>query len=50
MIERIRSFFRRRARANLEDELVRLRALRLSLTQQEFVLRGKLAVLEATSA
>lgn len=42
-------YLRRRRVAQLNDELARVRAVRLSMTQQEFALRGKLAVLEASA-
>lgn len=49
MIARLKSYLRRRRLARLEAELARVRALRLSMTQQEFALRGKLAVLQASA-
>lgn len=49
MIARLKAYLRRRHIARLEAELARVRALRMSMTQQEFALRGKLAVLEASA-
>lgn len=45
MIAALKQFLRRRRRAALEDEITRLRALRISLQQREMELRGRLAVL-----
>lgn len=48
MIARLKRYLRRRRLARIEAELARLRALRMSTTQQEFALRGKLAILQAS--
>lgn len=50
MIAKLKNYLRRRQRAKLEDELERLRELRTCLTQQEYYLRGRLAVLGAGCA
>lgn len=47
MIAAIKRFLRRRKVARLQDELTWLRLARWELTQQEFAVRGKLAVAEA---
>lgn len=47
MIARLKAYLRRRRLAHLAAELARVRALRMSMMQQEFALRGKLAVLES---
>lgn len=45
-IDRMEAYLRRRRIDRLAAELARVRALRMSMTQQEFALRGKMAVLE----
>lgn len=47
MYEKLKAYLRRRRIAHVEAEIKRVRALRMSMTQQEFDLRGELAVLEA---
>ena len=49
MIANIKRYLRRRRVAQLNDELTWLRVARMELTQREFALRGKLAVLEASA-
>lgn len=49
MIARLKTYLRRRRIERLAAELARVRALRLSMLQQEFALRGKLAVIEASA-
>jgi ABC-type proline/glycine betaine transport system ATPase subunit len=46
MFDRLKTYLRRRRIERLAAELARVRALRMSMTQQEFALRGKMAVLE----
>jgi hypothetical protein len=48
MIASFQRYLRRRRLARLEAELARVRAVRMSMTQQEFALRGKLAILQAS--
>lgn len=48
MIAAFNRYLRRRRVARLEAEIARVRALRMSMTQQEFALRGKLAVAQAS--
>lgn len=48
MIARLKSFLRRRKVARISDEIARVRAIRMDMTQKEFALRGKLAVAEAS--
>lgn len=50
MLEALNRFLRRRERAKLEDEIIRLRALRISLQQRENELRARLAVIGAGRA
>ncbi|MGZ3184394.1 MAG: hypothetical protein ACXU8N_18310 [Telluria sp.] len=49
MLAKLKTYLRRRRIALLEAELKRVRAVRMSMTQQEFALRGKLAVLEGSA-
>lgn len=46
-IVRLEGYLRQRRIERLGAELARVRALRMAMLQQEFALRGKLAVLEA---
>jgi hypothetical protein len=46
MFERLKAYLRRRRIERIAAELARVRAVRMSMTQQEFALREKLAVLE----
>lgn len=48
MIARLKLFLRRRKVARLQDEITRVRALRMLAQQHEFALRGKLAIAEAS--
>jgi hypothetical protein len=47
MIAQLRAYLHRRRIERIHAELARLRALRMSTTQQEFALRGLLALLES---
>ncbi|MEC5161688.1 MULTISPECIES: hypothetical protein [unclassified Janthinobacterium] len=47
MIFKLKNYMRRRQMANLQRELERVRMMRMFLTQKEFNLRGRMAVLEA---
>lgn len=49
MLDRLKTYLRRRQLARIEDEIKALRQLRMSITQREFALRGELAVLEASA-